>query len=138
MSLAKWGTVTVAALFGVVAVFGAPSEAGRIKNQVAVFAALDKVTARVSRLEVKIGETASFRAFRVTPRACHTQDPTDPPLTTSFVEIDKVLLNGEVRRVFTGWMLAESPGLHAVEDPVLDVWLTSCKMPVGDVSNGRR
>ena len=114
------------------------SRAPRINNQIAVFAALDKVTARVSKLEIRIGETARFRAFKVTPRVCHTREPTDPPETTSFVEIDKILLNGEEQRVFTGWMLAESPGLHAVEDPVLDVWLTSCKMPSGGVSTGSR
>ena len=34
---------------------------------------------------------------------------------------------GEVQRIFTGWMFAESPWLHAVEHPVYDVWLTSCK-----------
>ena len=33
-----------------------------------------------------------------------------------------------VSRVFTGWMIAGSPGLHAVDNPVYDVWLTGCKM----------
>jgi hypothetical protein len=32
-----------------------------------------------------------------------------------------------VRRIFTGWMFAASPGLHAVEHPVYDVWLVDCK-----------
>jgi hypothetical protein len=32
-----------------------------------------------------------------------------------------------VRRVFTGWMFAASPGLHAVEHAVYDVWLVDCK-----------
>ena len=36
-------------------------------------------------------------------------------------------LEGEVRRILTGWMFATSPGLHAVEHPVYDVWLTDCK-----------
>jgi hypothetical protein len=26
-------------------------------------------------------------------------------------------------------MFAESPGLHGVEHPVFDVWLTNCKIP---------
>jgi uncharacterized protein DUF2155 len=41
-----------------------------------------------------------------------------------------VTLQGEVKRIFTGWMFAASPGLHAVEHPIYDVWLTDCKNPV--------
>ena len=36
-------------------------------------------------------------------------------------------LQGEIKRIFTGWMFAASPGLHAVEHPIYDVWLTDCK-----------
>ena len=39
-------------------------------------------------------------------------------------------LQGDVKRIFTGWMFAASPGLHAVEHPIYDVWLTDCKNPV--------
>jgi len=41
-----------------------------------------------------------------------------------------VTLQGEIKRIFTGWMFASSPGLHAVEHPIYDVWLTDCKNPV--------
>jgi Uncharacterized protein conserved in bacteria (DUF2155) len=41
-----------------------------------------------------------------------------------------VTLQGEVKRIFTGWVFASSPGLHAVEHPIYDVWLTDCKNPV--------
>ena len=103
--------------------------ADRIDNQVAVFAALDKVTARISKLEVKLGETVQFGALKVTPRACYSRPPTEQPKTTTFVEVDEVQLDGKEKRIFTGWMFAESPGLHAVEHPVFDVWLTTCKAP---------
>src|SRR5262249_42724082 len=42
-------------------------------------------------------------------------------------DVDEVTLQGEVKRLFTGWMFAGSPGLHAVEHPIYDVWLTNCK-----------
>jgi len=38
-----------------------------------------------------------------------------------------VTLQGEIKRIFTGWMFAASPGLHAVEHPIYDVWITDCK-----------
>ncbi len=103
----------------------------KIANQVAVFAALDKVTARVSRLEIEIDNTTLFGALKITPRACYTRPPTEPPLTSVFVEVDEIQLNGQERRIFTGWMFAQSPGVHGVEHPVFDVWLTSCRTPSG-------
>ena len=109
----------------------APSSAQRMENAVAIFAALDKVTAKISRLEVPLNETKSFGALKVTPRVCYTRAPTEPPKTTSFVEVDEMLLDGKEKRIFTGWMFADSPGLNAVEHPVFDVWLTGCAQPRG-------
>jgi hypothetical protein len=101
----------------------------RIENQIAVFAALDKVTARISKLEVPLGETVKFGALIVTPRTCYTRSPLEPPKTTSFVEVSESQLDGAKKSIFSGWMFAESPGLNAVEHPVYDVWLTDCSSP---------
>lgn len=103
------------------------AEAQTIQNPIAAFAALDKVTGRISHLEIQMDQTVQFGALRVTPRVCHTRPPTEAPNTTAFVEVDEIKLTGDVQRIFTGWMFAESPGLHAVEHPVFDVWLTNCK-----------
>ena len=108
----------------------APAAAQRIENSVAIFAALDKVTAKISRLEVPLNQTAKFGALKITPRACYTRAPTEPPKTTTFVEVDEVLLDDKEKRIFSGWMFADSPGLNAVEHPVFDVWLTECTAPV--------
>ena len=67
-----------------------------------------------------------FGALQVTARVCYTRPPTEPTNTDAFVEVDEVTLQGEVKRIFTGWMFAASPGLHAVEHPIYDVWLTDC------------
>jgi hypothetical protein len=115
-------------VFAVLSVaFAAPAQAEKIQNPIAVFAALDKVTGRISPLEIPMNETVQFGALKVTPRICDTRPPTEPPHTASFVEVDEIKLSGDIQRIFTGWMFAESPGLHAVEHPVFDVWLTSCK-----------
>ena len=103
--------------------------AARLENPVAVFAALDKVTARISKLEIPLNETVRFGALQITPRVCYTRPPTEKPKTTSFVEVREIMLNGEAKKLFSGWMFAESPGLNAVEHPVFDVWLTGCTDP---------
>jgi hypothetical protein len=101
--------------------------AAKIVNPKAMFSGLDKITGRITSFDAAIGETVQFGALQVTPRACYTRPPTETPLTDGFVEVDEVTLQGEVRRIFTGWMFAASPGLHAVEHPIYDVWLTDCK-----------
>jgi hypothetical protein len=101
----------------------------KIPNQSAVFSGLDKITGRIISFDVAIAETVQFGALQVTPRVCYTRPPTETPNTDGFVEVDEVTLQGEVRRIFTGWMFASSPGLHAVEHPIYDVWLTDCKGP---------
>lgn len=114
----------------VIALIVTPAWADRIDNQVAVFSALDKVTARISKFEVPLGETAKFGALTVTPRTCYSRPPTEQPKTTSFVEVEETQLDGSMKRVFTGWMFAESPGLYGVEHPTYDVWLTGCRKPL--------
>jgi hypothetical protein len=111
-----------------------PATAQKISNDTAVFSGLDKITARIISFEVPIGQTIQFGALRVTPRVCYSRPPTETPLTSAFAEVDEVLLNDEVKRIFTGWMFASSPGLHAVEHPVFDVWLTNCKMSSEEAS----
>ena len=104
--------------------------AERIENGVAIFSALDKVTARISKFEVPLGESKSFGALKVTPRACYSRPPDEQPKTTTFVEVNEVQLDGQEKRIFTGWMFAESPGLYGVEHPTYDVWLTECQKPL--------
>jgi hypothetical protein len=104
-----------------------PAAAEKISNPVAVFAGLDKITGRIIAFDVYVDETVQFGALQVTPRVCYTRPPTEPPLTDAFVEVDEITLNRTVKRIFTGWMFAASPGLHAVDHAVYDVWLTDCK-----------
>ncbi len=100
---------------------------GRINNPTAVFSGLDKITGRITTFDAAIGETVQFGALQVTARACYSRPPTESPLTDAFIEVDEVTLQGEVRRIFTGWMFAASPGLHGVEHAIYDVWLIDCK-----------
>jgi hypothetical protein len=103
----------------------------KIENGRAVFAGLDKITGRTISFDAAIGDTVRFGALRVTARACYTRPPTEATNTDAFVEVDEITLQGEIKRIFTGWMFASSPGLHAVEHPIYDVWLTDCAQPAG-------
>jgi hypothetical protein len=99
----------------------------KIENPKAVFTGLDKITGRTITFDVAINETVQFGALQVTPRVCYTRPPTEAPNTDAFVKVDEVTLQGDVKKIFSGWMFAASPGLNAVEHPVYDVWLIDCK-----------
>lgn len=99
----------------------------RIANKVAVFSGLDKITGRITSFDVYIDETVQFGALQVTPKVCYTSAEGEAAKTDAFVKVDEITLQRDIRQIFSGWMFAASPGLNAVEHPVYDVWLKSCK-----------
>jgi hypothetical protein len=101
--------------------------ADKIGNPVAVFDGLDKITGRIISFEVAINETVQFGALQITPRVCYSRPPTEPPQTDAFAQVDEIDEQKQVKRIFSGWMFADSPGLHGVEHPIFDIWLTACK-----------
>ncbi|HHY49719.1 MAG TPA: DUF2155 domain-containing protein [Alphaproteobacteria bacterium] len=101
--------------------------ADTIANPVAAFSGLDKITGRITKFDVYIDETVQFGALQITPRVCYTRPPTETQRTSVFVEVDQVSLKGQISRIFTGWMFADSPALNAVDHAVYDIWLDDCK-----------
>ena len=114
-----------------VAVFFLPgaAHAERISNPIAVFTGLDKITGIATTFETKVGEAKQFGGLIVKADVCYSRSATEEPKTTSFVEVDEVQLDDSLKRVFSGWMFAQSPGLNAVEHPIYDVWLINCRDP---------
>ncbi|MFC0011977.1 DUF2155 domain-containing protein [Devosia nitrariae] len=119
-----WQHLLVASL----AFLASPVCAQPLANPVAVFAGLDKITARITQFDVYIDETVLFGALEITPRACYNR-PANETLqrTSAFIEVDQRSLSGTTQRIFTGWVFADSPALNAVDHAVYDVWLVECK-----------
>ena len=111
------------------ALLGAEARAESLEGTGAVLQGLDKVTARVSRFEAPVGKTVSFNRLRIMVRACRKHPPEEPPESAAFLEIEDVQPNGDVKRVYSGWMYASSPAVAAMEHPVYDVWVVDCRLP---------
>ncbi|SDR09334.1 DUF2155 domain-containing protein [Pseudovibrio sp. Tun.PSC04-5.I4] len=110
------------------AAFSVPAQAQTpVKNPVAVFKGLDKITGRITTFDVYIDETVQFGALQVTPRVCNSRPLTEAAQTTAFIEVDELTLDSKVRRIFSGWMFASNPGVNAVEHSVYDIWLINCR-----------
>ena len=68
-----------------------------------------------------------FGALQITPRVCYSRPLTEAPQTDAFAQVDEIDEQKKLKRIFSGWMFADSPGLHGIEHPIFDIWLTGCK-----------
>ncbi len=101
-----------------------------IPHQRIILRGLDKVTARISRLELDVGERVQFGDLAITAQICFETPPTEPPESAAFLEIEETEGPHRGERPFVGWMYASDPGYSALEHPVYDVWVIDCQEPV--------
>lgn len=94
---------------------------------IAILQGLDKVTARVSRIEAPVGDTVRFGTLEIIARTCDKRPPEEPPESSAFLDIWEVRAGAPAESVFRGWMFASSPALSPLEHPVYDVWVLDCR-----------
>jgi hypothetical protein len=119
--------VRAAPVLGALCLLALPARADKIANPIAVFDGLDKITGRIITFEIALNETVQFGTLQVTPRVCYSRPPSEQPRTDAFTQVDEIDEQHKFKRIFSGWMFADSPGLHGVEHPIYDVWLVDCK-----------
>ncbi len=88
-----------------------------------VLRALDKLSGQVADLELARGQTVAFGRIEVTLDDCRF--PTDNPAGDAFAHVT-IRRNGLEAPQFSGWMIASSPALSALDDPRYDVWVSRC------------
>lgn len=92
-----------------------------------VLQGLDKVTARVVRLETRVGEFIRFGTLEIIARKCDKRPPEEQPESAAFLDISESRPGEPASSVFRGWMFSSSPALNSMEHPVYDVWVLDCK-----------
>lgn len=93
---------------------------------VVVLRALDKITARVSVVEIPVGETVEFGTLQITARYCDKRPPEETPESAAFLEVVEEQPGEPPTPRFSGWMFASSPALSAMDHPVYDLWVIDC------------
>ena len=88
---------------------------------------LDKHTARVYIIDAPIGKMIEFGTLRILVHRCLQSAPEDQPESKAFVVISENKVDSEPQVLFSGWMFASSPAISALDHPVYDVWVKSCK-----------
>lgn len=102
------------------------AKAAEIDMNTAQMQAMDKITGRVSLIDVPVNGEVKFGSFSIVVRACKSRPPEETPENYAFVDVADETLNGEQLNIFKGWMLSSTPALNAVEHPIYDVWLLKC------------
>lgn len=94
------------------------------KGAGAVLRALDKYSGDVVDIEMAVGTLARFGRLELILTECRY--PIGNPSGDAFAGLQVRELGSE-DVVFSGWMVASSPALNAMEHPRYDVWVLRCK-----------
>jgi hypothetical protein len=99
-------------------------------ERVAVLRLLNKRNGQMREFSLHPGQAVRAGDVVVRLRACETTAPWEvQQLTGAFVQVDvRDPGTQNFRRIFSGWLYKETPGLNVVEHPIYDVWPMSCAM----------
>ena len=101
-------------------------------ERVVTIAAIDKRTGVTRSFVGKPGQSFVFGALNVVVRACEATPPWEQPLEGAFLLIDETIGRLAPKRIYSGWMFAQSPSLHPLEHARYDIWVKSCTMRFPD------
>ena len=100
-------------------------------GNVGVFQGLDKITARIKTFEIQVGIPKKFGILDIDLQKCVYSLPLDEPESIAYIKVldksDKYSVTKNKLSIFEGWIFASSPALNAMEHPVYDVSLISCR-----------
>ena len=100
-------------------------------GNIGVFQGLDKITARIKTFEIQVGVTKKFGILDIDLKKCVYSLPLDEPESIAYIKVldksDKYSVTKDKLSIFEGWIFASSPALNAMEHPVYDVSLISCR-----------
>jgi len=98
-------------------------------QRVATLRLLNKRNGQMREFRLRPGQAIRFGDAIVRLRACEMTAPWEVQhLTGAFVQLDVRNPQGQLQRIFSGWLFKETPGLNVVEHPIYDVWPMSCAM----------
>lgn len=86
---------------------------------------LDKISGRTTDISIAVGEAVRFGRLEIRLGECRY--PSDDPSSDAYAQLTVRDLSQNVT-LFSGWMIASSPALSALDDARYDVWVISCKM----------
>lgn len=89
----------------------------------AMLRGLDKITGRSKDLPLKLGESVTYGRLEIRLGECRY--PARNPSSDAYAQL---VISDIVKQetVYSGWMIASSPALSALDDARYDIWVISC------------
>ena len=84
---------------------------------------LNKITANVDNLDIKLKENFEYGELRIYAIDCYLSSPEEKPETAIYLN---VYHNNRGEKIFSGWMLKTLPSISAIEHPIYDIWVNDC------------
>lgn len=100
--------------------------ATNLSTDKAILRWLDKVTGRVSVIDVEVGNTVLVGSLAVAVEVCYTRPIEETPEDIAFLKIWDIERGEDSLEIFKGWMFSSSPALSALDHPVYDIWVLDC------------
>lgn len=84
---------------------------------------VDRINGEVFEIIVPSGQTARLQQLDITLRSCRY--PVGNPAGDAFASLEITdATSGD--QLFSGWMIASSPALSAMDHPRYDIWVMRC------------
>ena len=102
----------------------------KIKNNNVVvnILGLDKITAKTSKIDIKLGETKKFGLLEIKVLHCGNSNSISEKGAAAYIQVKDISDNrNEKVFVFNGWTFSSSPSLRPIDHPVYDLWLVGCE-----------
>ena len=93
------------------------------ETSTASLSVLNKITANVDNLDIKLKENFEYGELRIYPIDCYLSSPEEKPETAIYLN---VYHNSKDEKIFSGWMLKTLPSISAIEHPIYDIWVNDC------------
>ena len=90
----------------------------------ALLRGLDKISGRTTDLAIMVGEAVRYGRLEVRLGECRY--PAGDPSSDAYAQLTVTDTSQNVT-LFSGWMIASSPALSALDDARYDVWVISCQ-----------
>ena len=84
---------------------------------------LNKITANVEKLDIKLKKNFNHGELRIYPIDCYLSNPEEKSETAVYLNIYH---NSKDQKIFSGWMLKSLPSISAIEHPIYDIWVNDC------------
>jgi hypothetical protein len=97
------------------------------KKTYATIQVLNKITAKIKYLDIKVNSQTNFDTLKIKISDCWKSSPYDLSENKILLEIEeKKSEQTEYKQIFNGWMFSSSPAISSLEHPVYDIVAINC------------